>query len=139
MAFRASVAAAAVNDSTLLFGNAELYQQLHSRADNWTQDIEVTGQKQFTAYTMNITYLICAVLCSLLAVVAITPLYWGDILVLHSFNPLDVARVFDAPILQDVSEAKTENYVRGENSSQRIRYSSKRMEITQLPVALDDR
>jgi hypothetical protein len=131
MAFRTAVAAAAVADSVLLFGNAELAQQDLSRAQNWTQNVDVTGQRQFVAYTVSMPYLICAVICSLLAVVAILPLYWnarGDILDLHSFNPLDIANVFNAPLLQDVHEADVGSYVRKEEGLRRVQCSAKTWE-----------
>jgi hypothetical protein len=43
MAFRTAVAAAAVSDSALLSGNAQLAHQHSSRAQNWTQNVDVTG------------------------------------------------------------------------------------------------
>jgi hypothetical protein len=43
MAFRTAVAAAAVSDSALLSENAQLAQQHSSRAQNWTQNVDVTG------------------------------------------------------------------------------------------------
>jgi hypothetical protein len=131
MAFRTAVSAAAVADSVLLFGNAELARQDLSRTQNWTQNVDVTGRKQFVAYTVSIPYLVCAVVCSLLAVAAILPLYWnarGNILVLRSFNPLEVANVFNAPLLQDVYEANVGIYVRKEEGLKRVRCSAKRWE-----------
>jgi hypothetical protein len=117
MAFRTAVAAAMVADPVLLFGNAELAREGLVRAQNWTQSVHVTGQGQFVAYTVNIPFMVCAVICSLLAVTAILPLYWDarcDISVLRSFNPLDVAHVFNAPLLQDVDETDIETYIRKE-------------------------
>lgn len=114
IAFRTAVAAAAVQDYDLLFGNAGLYQELHERTENWTQSVSVTGRKQIVAYTVNMTYLICAVICSLSAFVAIMPLYWGGGRIMHSFNPLDVVRVFDVAILRDMDETDAKFYVRGQ-------------------------
>jgi hypothetical protein len=118
MAFRTAVVAATVADPVILFGNAELAQEGLPRTHNWTQNVEFIGQRRIVAYTVNIPFLACAVSCSLLAVVAIVPLYWkarSEILVLRSFNPLDVAHVFDAP----------ETYVRKEQGLRRVRCSSK--------------
>jgi hypothetical protein len=131
MAFRTAVASAAVTDPVLLFGKAELAEQDVSRTQNWTQNVDVTGQRQLPAYTVSIPYLVCAVVCSLLAVAAILPLYWnarGDIVILRSFNPLDVAHLFDAPLLQDVYEADVGNYVRKEEGLKRVRCSTKAKE-----------
>jgi hypothetical protein len=117
MAFRTAVAAAAITNPVLLFGNAQLAKQGQSLAQTWTQDVDVTGQRHFPAYMVSIPYLVCAVVCSLLAVAAILPLYWnarGDIVILRSFNPLDVAHLFDAPLLQDVYEADVGQHVRKE-------------------------
>ncbi|KAH5581680.1 hypothetical protein HBI24_130090 [Parastagonospora nodorum] len=132
--FRTAVAAAAVADSVLLFGNAELAEQALSRTQNWTQNIDVIGQRHFVAYTMNTTYLVCAVIVSLLAVVAILPLYWdakGDIVVLRSFNPLDVAHVFGAPILPDLNEADVRSYVQKEEGLKRVRCSVEQSESSE--------
>ncbi|PVI00698.1 hypothetical protein DM02DRAFT_718230 [Periconia macrospinosa] len=128
IAFRTAVAAANVTDPVILFGNSELVQEGLSRALNWTQNVELIGQRRIVAYTVSIPYLACAIACSLLAVVAIVPLYWkarSEILVLRSFNPLDVAHVFGAPLLQDVREKDMESYVRKYQGLRRVRYSSK--------------
>jgi hypothetical protein len=128
MAFRTAVAAATVADPVILFGNAELAQEGVSRAQNWTQNVELIGQRRIVVYTVSIPFLACAIACSLLAVVAIVPLYWkarSEILVLRSFNPLDVAHVFDAPLLQDVHEKDMETYVRKEQGLRRVRCSFK--------------
>jgi hypothetical protein len=128
MAFRTAVATATVADPVILFGNAELAQEGLSRARNWTQNVELTGQKHIVAYTVSIPFLACAIACSLLAVVAIGPLYWkarGEILVLRSFNPLDIAHIFDSPLLQNVHEQDMETYVRKEQGLTRVRCSFK--------------
>jgi hypothetical protein len=125
VAFRTAVAAATVADPVILFGNAELAQESLSRAQNWTQDVDLIGQRRIVAYTVNYRFLACAIACSLLAVVAIVPLYWkarSETLVLRSFNPLDVAHVFDAPLLQNVHQKDMENYVRKEQGLRRVRY-----------------
>lgn len=117
IAFRTAVAAAAVTDSVILYGNDELAQQALSRTQNWTQNVDVIGQRRFVAYTVNTTYLVCAVFLSLIAAVAVLPLYWGakgGVVVSRSFNPLDVAHVFGTPILQDVHEANVGRYIRKE-------------------------
>jgi hypothetical protein len=131
MTFRTAVVAATVADPVLLFGNAELAQEGLSRAQNWTQNVELIGQRHIVAYTVSIPFLACAIACSLLAVVAIVPLYWkarSEILVLRSFNPLDVAHVFDAPLLQCVHEKDMETYVRKEQGLRRVRCSSKELD-----------
>jgi hypothetical protein len=128
MAFRTAVVAATVADPVLLFGNAELAQEGLSRAQNWTQDVELIGQRHIVAYAVSIPFLVCAIACSLLAVVAIVPLYWkarSEIMVVRSFNPLDVAYVFGAPLLQYVHEKDMETYVRKEQGLRRVRCSSK--------------
>ena len=96
--------------------------------------MQVTGEKHFIAYAVNMTYLICAIICSLSAVVAVVPLYWGGGQVLHSFNPLDVVRVFDAPMLQDASEVNAKVRVReqGQEKLNSVGYEAKRLENTQI-------
>jgi hypothetical protein len=75
MAFRKAVAAATVDDSKLLIGNAGLGQEYEARTKNWTQEVNVEGRRGYVAYTVNIPHWVCAVLCRLLAVVAIPLLY----------------------------------------------------------------
>lgn len=97
-------------------------------AQNWTQSVELVGKRHVVAYTVSIPFLTCAIACSLLAVVAIAPLYWkarSEMLVLRSFNPLDVAHVSDGPLLQSVREKDMETYVRKEQGLGRVRCSSK--------------
>jgi hypothetical protein len=76
MAFRSAVVAATVKDPVLLFGTEELAKEGLAGAGNWTQDVGVVGPKGVVAYTISITFLACAVACSLHAVVAVMPLYW---------------------------------------------------------------
>jgi hypothetical protein len=124
--FRTAVATAAVVDPVLLFGNAELAQQELSHAQKWTQNVDVNGQVRFVTYTANVPYMICAVIFSLLAVVAILPLYWdtrNDMLVPISFNPLNVAHVFDAPVLLD-AYGDMETYIQKEGGLKRVQYST---------------
>jgi hypothetical protein len=128
MAFRTAVVAATVVDPVILFGNAELAQEGLPRAQNWTQNVNLIGQSHIIAYTVSIPFLACAIACSLLAVVAILPLYWkagSENFLLRSFNPLDIAHVFDAPLLQYVHEKDMETCVRKEQGLRRVRCSSK--------------
>jgi hypothetical protein len=128
MAFRTAVVAATVADPVLLFGNAELAQQGLSRAQNWTQNVELIGQRQILVYSVSIPFLACAIACSLLAVVAIVPLYWkarSEAVVLGSFNPLNVAHIFDTPLLQHVNEKDIETYVRKDQGLMRVKFVSK--------------
>jgi len=70
-----------------------------------------------------LTFLVCAVVVSLLVVVATLPFYRvakGDIVVPPSFNPLDVAHIFGAPLLQDVYEADVGSYIRKEEGLKRV-------------------
>jgi hypothetical protein len=128
VAFRTAVVTATVADPVILFGSAELAQEGLSRAQNWTQTVDLIGQRRSATYTVSIRFLACAIACSLLAVMAIVPLYWkarSEILVLRSFNPLDVAHVFDAPLLQNFHEKDMETYVRKEQGLRRVRCLSK--------------
>ncbi|KAF1850625.1 uncharacterized protein K460DRAFT_372824 [Cucurbitaria berberidis CBS 394.84] len=125
MAFRVAVAVAGIADRDALFGSRALAQEGLPLTQNWTQGIDVTGQRSVVALSVSIPYLVCAVVCSLLAVVAIVPLYWAarsEELRPLSFNPLDVARIFDAPLLRDADEKDIEGYVRKEDGARRVRY-----------------
>jgi hypothetical protein len=146
MAFRTAIAAATVTDPVTLFGNAELAQEGLSRAQNWTQHVELTGQRRIVAYTVSTPFLACAIACSLLAVVAVAPLYWKarrEMLMLRSFNPLDIAHVFDAPFLQYVHEKDMEAYVRKEQGLMRVRCTIKESDdsddVGAVKILLEDR
>jgi hypothetical protein len=124
MAFRTAVVAATVADPVLLFGNAELAREGLPQARNWTQNVELIGQRQIVVYTVSVPFLACAIACSLLAVVAIVPLYWkarSEVVVLGSFNPLNVAHIFDAPLFQDAHGKDIETYVRNDQGLRRVK------------------
>jgi hypothetical protein len=128
IAFRTAVVAATVADPVLLFGNAELAQEGLSRVQNWTQNVEFIGQRHVVVYTVSIPFLACAVACSLLAVLAIVPLYWNarsEGVVLGSFNPLNVAHRFDAPLFQHIHEKDIETYVRKDQGLRTVEFVSK--------------
>jgi hypothetical protein len=48
--------------------------------------------------------------------------------VLRSFNPLNVAHVFDAPLLRDVYDADVGDYVQKEEGLRRVRCSAEKSE-----------
>ncbi|KAJ4341956.1 hypothetical protein N0V95_007052 [Ascochyta clinopodiicola] len=129
MAFRTAVGAAAA-EPNLLFGepfeeaNAKVVEEGLSLTRNWTQSIDVIGQRRVVAYAVSMPYLACAIVFSLLAVGSIAPLYWtskGDETFTRSFNPLDTAQVFDAPLLQDVFEKDMDGYVRKDHGLRRVK------------------
>ena len=146
IAFRTAVAAAAIADPVVLFGNPEFVEEGLSLAKNWTQTMDVSGQRHIVAYDVSMTYLACAIACSLLAVVAIVPLFWNprsEGLVARTFNPLEVAHVFDAPFLQDVHEKDMERYVRKEEGLRKVKCSvdvtDDRNSIAALKIVCEDR
>lgn len=105
IAFRTSVAAAAVTNNTILFGNDSLVTPGLPLIQNWTQTVPYTGRSTQVVYSVSTAYLISAIVVSLLGVVATAPLYLGwwalgrDV----SFNPLEVAKAFHAEILRDAN------------------------------------
>jgi hypothetical protein len=84
-----------------LFFNSSLIDSGISNIRNWTQQVSVTQDKILVVYTISFPYFICAIIASLLAVVGVAPLYWRawGLSRPHSFNPLEVANAFDAPLL----------------------------------------
>jgi hypothetical protein len=93
---------------------------------NWTQQVALSGEKYVVTFSISIPYLVCAIISSLLAVVAIAPLYWNlwkERFIPLPFNPLNVARVFAAPIMQDADCKETiEDYMRKANGLRRVTY-----------------
>jgi hypothetical protein len=156
MAFRTAVAAAMAKQNDL-FGNPDLAEKINHPLVlnwtqqipltlNWTQEIEVTGQRSVVAFSVSVLYLGCAISCSLLAVIAIALLFWGSTastLPTHTFNPLDVARLFDSPLLRDAHEKDIEEYVRKEHGGQRVRYTAteavNNKDTMALGIILEDR
>ncbi|KAF2184724.1 hypothetical protein K469DRAFT_739323 [Zopfia rhizophila CBS 207.26] len=128
MAFRTAVAAGNVTDNNTLFGLPSLVEEGFPLTQNWTQKVALAGEKYVVTYSISIPYLVCAGIASLLAVVAIAPFYWNwrEMPVSLSFNPLDVANAFDAPLLQDAYCEKTiQDYVRKESGLRRLKYSAR--------------
>lgn len=126
IAFRTAVAAARVTDNATLFGPAEEVEQGYPLIGNWTQQVALKGEKRVSSFSISIPYLVCAVILSLLSVLAMAPTYWKlwtRKTILLTFNPLEVAHVFGAPILQHADSEKTmEAYIRKESGLRRIKH-----------------
>ncbi|KAF2466118.1 uncharacterized protein BDR25DRAFT_237763 [Lindgomyces ingoldianus] len=125
MAFRTAVAAANnVTDMNVLFGLSSLVEEGLPNIQNWTQRVSLKEQEKSIVFTISTPYLICAVVTSLLAVVAVVPLYWGwnELPFPASFNPLVVANAFDTPLLQHVEEREIEKYIRGRYGLRSVRF-----------------
>lgn len=124
LAFRTAVAATQITDMNNLFYNTSLIEPGLPFIQNWTQSVNVTSTETLTVYTIAIPYLACAVVASLLGVVAVAPLYYGwwelgrDV----SFNPLEVANAFDAPILKHVDRNVTAWRIAKQAGFRRVRY-----------------
>jgi len=101
LAFRTAVAAGNMTDMQTLFFNSSLIDSGISNIRNWTQQVSVTQDQILVVYTISFPYLICAIIASLLAVAGVAPLYWRawGLSRPYSFNPLEVANAFDAPLL----------------------------------------
>lgn len=141
VAFRTAVTAGAANiaEPNVLFGNSTLAQESAALTRNWTQDVNVSGRRSIVAFSVSIPYLACAVVCSLLAVLAIVPLYWtarSERIAPPSFNPLDVARMFDAPLLRDAREEDIEDYVRKHDGLRRVRYGVRESDDSEEKVIM---
>jgi hypothetical protein len=124
LVFRTAVAATKITDMNDLFYNASLIEPGLPFIRNWTQSVNVTSTETLTVYTVAIPYLACAVVASLLGVAAVAPLYYGwwelgrDV----SFNPLEVANAFDAPILKHVDRNVTARRIAKQAGFRRVRY-----------------
>ncbi|KAF2132764.1 hypothetical protein P153DRAFT_382391 [Dothidotthia symphoricarpi CBS 119687] len=134
MAFRTAVAAANVTDLDVIFPTPLLLEQGLPLTQNWTQQVSLNGEKHIVAFGVSVPYLICAIVSSLLSVIAIAPLLWNSWrkgFVQVSFNPLDVAHVFAAPLLEEANcEKNMEDYIRKESGLQRVRCSANRSDGT---------
>jgi hypothetical protein len=123
LAFRTAVAATKITDMNDLFYNTSLIEPGLPFIQNWTQSVNVTGTETLTVYT--IPHLACAVVASLLGVAAVAPLYygWWELRRDVSFNPLEVANVFDAPILKHVNRNVTAWRIAKQAGFRRVRYN----------------
>jgi hypothetical protein len=118
MAFRAAVHAGNISKPEHRGLPAVLGPDYDDRArlmiQNWTQIVDVEGQKSIVTFNISIPYLISAVAVSLLSVAALAPFYWNwkEGPPPLSFNPLHVANAFDAPLVQDAEKELVEQRVR---------------------------
>lgn len=128
MAFRLAVHAGTVSSTEgpeVVLGPDRDDESL-SLTRNWTQTVDLRGQKRIVTFSVSIPYLIAAAAVSLLSVAALAPFYWNwkEVSVPLSFNPLDVANAFDAPLLQPAHQEKSiQDYVRKEHGLQPVRYA----------------
>ncbi|EON66808.1 hypothetical protein W97_06210 [Coniosporium apollinis CBS 100218] len=124
IAFRTAVAAASVTDMTVLFGNSSLVDSSLPLIQNWTQTVEYSARETRTVYSISYPHLFCAVAVSLLGVVAVIPLYdgWWELGRPISFNPLEIAKAFDAPILERVDGNAVKERIVEQSGLERVRY-----------------
>ncbi|ORY19541.1 hypothetical protein BCR34DRAFT_133713 [Clohesyomyces aquaticus] len=123
--FRTAVAAANnVSDTKMLFGLPSLVADGLPLIQNWTQTVELMEQNVSVVFIVSTPYLIAAVVASLLAVVAISPLYWGwkELPLPPSFNPVVVANAFDAPDFKDMDVWQIGKCIRNEHGLRRVRF-----------------
>jgi hypothetical protein len=75
----------------------------------------------------------------------IVPLYWNarcESFARPSFNPLDVARMFDAPLLRETHDEDIEGFVRKREGLRRVRYGARDLDegegIKTVKMAYED-
>lgn len=124
IAFRTAVAAASTANMAILFGNTSLIDTSLPLIKNWTQTVEYRARETRTVYSISYPYLLCAVVVSLLGVVAVIPLYdgWWELGRPVSFNPLEIAKAFDAPILERVDGNPVKEQIVEQSGLERVRY-----------------
>lgn len=75
-----------------------------SMVSNWTQTVTLKSTELWVVYTISVPYMISAIIVSLLPIFAIAPLLLGWKTLPDrqlTFNPLIVAKAFDAPLLRN--------------------------------------
>ncbi len=127
-AFRASFAAAGVQNSPGLRRVLDKHQAAMSELDNatfrWRQHITYHGTEPTTIYTVNVLFIGLAVAASLLGVLALFPLYygWWDLGRKVSLNPLETAKAFEAPLLKEVHSNAPRSKIVETVGMQHVRY-----------------
>lgn len=126
IAFRTAVAAANETDMNKLFFNTSHIEEGLQLIQNHTQNVQYTGHESRTLYNTNFVYVFCAIAVSLLGVVAIAPLYrgWWELGRAVSLNPLEIAKAFDAPILERVNWNATKQQISDQAVIKRVRYGA---------------
>jgi hypothetical protein len=124
LAFRTAVHAAQITDEQLLFFNKSLIDRGRPLIQNWTQSVQVNDEQKLAVYTISIPYMIAAALVSLLAVPAVSRLYfgWWELGRNVSLDPLEVAKAFDAPHLEIVNGNAEGQDVAKRVGLERVRY-----------------
>lgn len=97
----------------------------YTTATNWTQRVHYTGSELTTVYRTSWTYMVVAIAVSLLGVIAVAPLYYGwwdsAKLDIGTFNPLEIAKAFDAPLSGGVEGDRLDDVV-AQVGRERVRY-----------------
>jgi hypothetical protein len=102
-------------------------EQNFTTAKNWTQSVNYIGTEMKPVYRTNWNYMAVAIVVSLLGVLGVAPLYygWRDIPKsnIGSFNPIEIAKAFNAPLLDVVESARMSDII-GQVGGERVKYGA---------------
>ena len=99
---------------------------------NASQTVSFVGESPQTIYTTNYNYLAGAVLVSVLGIIFIIPTYRGfwELGRPLSLSPLEIAKAFDAPLLQGVPGNRNVNDMLDEIGATKVRYGDSGMTVS---------
>lgn len=124
-AFRASLDVAALSNRSSLFGRDDIVNnKIPSLTANWAQRVPYAGIQQRTVYNTEWAWAISAVLISFAGILAVLPLYhgWWELGRSVSLNPLEIAKAFGAPLLENVNSNACKSQIVKEVGPERVRY-----------------
>jgi hypothetical protein len=124
LAFRTTVAMATAPDS--LFAPALAGAALADLRSAWTQRIPITGYRTLPVYHTSPLLVALGIAVSLIGVVAVIPLYYGfwEMGRKVSMNPLEIARAFGAPVMEDLDGNITRDMICVERGGMGVKYGA---------------
>jgi hypothetical protein len=124
LAFRTTVAMTTAPDS--LFAPELTGAALADLRSNWTQRVPITGYRTLPVYQTSPLLVALGVALSLIGVVAVIPLYYGfwEMGRKVSMNPLEIARAFGAPVMEDLDGNTTSDMISVERGGMAIKYGA---------------
>lgn len=124
LAFRTAVASAALPDS--VFKPALTDDALATLRSSWTQNVPVTGYHTVSVYHVSPLLVALGIVVSIVGVAAVLPLYNGfwEMGRKVSLNPLEIARAFGAPLLDELDGNSTPDMIAVERGDMAIRYGA---------------
>ena len=124
LAFRTTVAMATAPGD--LYTRNLTSSALADERSLWKQQVHVTGYRTLSLYHTSPLLVALGIIVSVAGVLAILPLYYGfwELGRKVTLNPLEIARAFGSPIMEDLDGNTTAEMITVERGDMRVRYGA---------------